>query len=428
LDPAQLLKPSVLSYFGLASQTLAMMLFLILFLLLHRYADRRTYFHAWTWGWVALTVALIALVLRFDVLSNLSGANDEHSWWVRLCYFVYQFGKFAFLLFVLKGVLLYLKGVADPPLGYMRWLWLIVAAFAVLSVLISADQRAVVFWQGTINVLVYVWCGATLLLLPASRRSLGTRITGLCLVVTGLLWISYEVALFHVAFPQTDFGTSVWEALRGRNTFLDMIMEMLLAFGMVLVLFEDARREIDTAHNELRIAHEQLLRESFTDSLTGTYNRRAFNEGTGLEEARSSFGALVVFDMDNLKTINDQYGHKYGDALLQYFATVLRGGLRPSDKLYRLGGDEFLVVMPRAVPEVAEQRMQALIAEAPPLELEQLDVEIMLNASIGSAGFRSVDELETAMHAADRAMYMSKRARKTAPRSEILDAGALPDT
>jgi diguanylate cyclase (GGDEF)-like protein len=428
LDPAQLLKPSVLSYFGLASQTLAMMLFLILFLLLHRYANRRTYFHAWTWAWVALTIALIALVIRFEILADLASASNEHSWWVRICYFIYQFGKFAFLLFVLKGVLLYLKGTADPPLGYLRWLWLIALVFTVVSVLISADARVVMFWQGSFNVLVYFWCGATLLWLPVSRRSIGTRVTGLCLTGTALLWVSYEIALLHIAFPGTDFGTSVWEVLSGRNAYLDLIMDMLLAFGMVLVLFEDARREIDTAHSELRIAHEQLLRESYTDSLTGAYNRRAFNEGTGLEDARSSFGALVVFDMDNLKTVNDHYGHKYGDALLQYFTTVLRSGLRPSDKLYRLGGDEFLVVMPRAVAEVAEQRMQSLIAGAKPLKLEALNVEIPLDASIGSASFRSVDELETAMHDADRAMYTSKRARKTAPRSEMLDGGVLPDT
>ncbi|HET7396695.1 MAG TPA: GGDEF domain-containing protein [Gammaproteobacteria bacterium] len=429
MDPAQLLQPSVLSYFGLASQTLAMMLFLVLFLLLHRYANRRTYFHAWTWAWVALTIALIALVIRFEVLADLPSARDEHSWWVRVCYFVYQFGKFAFLLFVLKGILLYLKGTADPPLGHLRWLWLLALVFSVISVVISADQRVVLFWQGSFNVVVYLWCGVTLLWLPGSRRSLGTRVTGLCLTATALLWISYEIALLHIAFPRIDFGTSLWTILSGRNTYLDLILDMLLAFGMVLVLFEDARREIDTAHNELRIAHEQLLRESFTDSLTGAYNRRAFNEGTGLEEAHSSFGALVAFDMDNLKTINDHYGHKYGDALLQYFTTVLRGGLRPSDKLYRLGGDEFLVVMPRAVASVAEQRMQTLIATAAPLKLEALDIEIPLNASIGSAGFRNMEELETAMHEADRAMYTSKRARKTAPRSEMLDdAGALPDT
>ncbi|MGH8370876.1 MAG: GGDEF domain-containing protein, partial [Gammaproteobacteria bacterium] len=296
------------------------------------------------------------------------------------------------------------------------------------SVLISANQPALMFWQGTANILIYIWCGAALLILPASRRSVGTRFTGLCLVATALLWSGYEFALLHVVFPRVDIGAGIWEAFDGRNSYLDLILEMLLAFGMILVLFEDVRHEIDTAHNELRIAHEQLLRESFTDSLTGAYNRRAFNEGTGLEEARSSFGTLVMFDMDNLKTINDQYGHKYGDALLQYFATVLRGGLRPSDKLYRLGGDEFLVVMPRAIAEVAEQRMQALIAEAAPLRLESADVEILLSTSIGTASFRSADDLETAMHDADRAMYTSKRSRKTAPRSEMPDDGALSET
>lgn len=427
MDPAQLVQPSVLSYFGLASQTLAMMLFLSLFLLLHRYADRRTYFHAWTWAWVALTIALIALVLRFELFSTLPGAHDENAWWVRACYFVYQFGKLAFLLLILKGVMLYLKGIADPPMRYLRWLWAIAIAISVASVLASANQQAVMFWQGIVNVVVYLWCAATVLTMPAPRRSVGTRITGLCLAATALQWLSYEIALLHVVYP-TSFGLGVYEVLKGRNTYLDMILEMLLAFGMVLVLFEDARREIDTAHRELRIAHEQLLRESLTDSLTGAYNRRAFTEGAGLDEASRSFGAVVVLDMDNLKAVNDHYGHKYGDALLQYFARVLRGGLRPSDKLYRLGGDEFLVVMPRAIADVAEQRMDVLIAEAPPLRLENPDAEIAVSASIGSANFDSVDQLESAIHTADRAMYTSKRARKTTPRGELPDDSAVPET
>ncbi|HET7921834.1 MAG TPA: GGDEF domain-containing protein [Gammaproteobacteria bacterium] len=429
MDPSQLLTPSVLSYFGLASQTLAMLLLLVLFVLLRHYAGRRTYFHAWTRAWMALVVALVALVLRYEVLIGLPGGDDEHSWWVRLCYYVYQLGKLGFLLYVLQGVMLYLKGLADPPLRYLRWLWLAAIAFTVISVLVSADQRAVMFWQGVANVLGFSVCGYALLALPKSRRSLGTWLTGLCLAGMAILWLGYIAALVHIVFPATSFGMGAWEAFSGRNTYLDLIFGMLLAFGMVLVLFEDTRREIDTAHNELRVTHEQLLRESLTDSLTGAYNRRAFNEGTGLEDARGSFGVLVMFDMDNLKTINDHYGHRFGDELLRYFAGVLRSGLRPSDKLYRLGGDEFLVVMPRAVADIAEQRMQVLIAEAPPLRLEAPGVEIPLSASIGVAGFRSMDELENAMHDADRAMYSSKRARKTAPRGEMPDPdGSLTES
>lgn len=423
MDPSQLLTPRVLVYFALASQTLAIFLLLVLFLLLRRYAARRTYFHAWAWAWVALLAALFSLVLRYEILFSLPGGSNDHTWWVRVCYFVYQFGKFAFLLLVLHGVLLYVKGLADPPLRYLRWLWVAAAISSLVLVLVFVDMRILMFWQGVGNVLICSWCGIALLLLPKSRRSLGTRLTGLCLAATTLLWLVYLAALLPIAFPVLNVGAGLWQDITGRSTYLDLIMEMLLAFGMVLVLFEDARHEIDTAHSELRIAHEQLLRESLTDSLTGAYNRRAFNEGTGLEEARSSFGVLVAFDMDNLKTINDQYGHKYGDALLQHFASVLRDGLRPSDKLYRLGGDEFLVVMPRAVVEVAEQRMQALVAGAAPLKFDKPDIEIPLSASIGVAGFHSIEDLESAMHNADRAMYASKRARKTAPRSEMPDEG-----
>lgn len=427
LDPTQVLNPRLLIYFSLASQTLAMVLILTLFLLLRRYVGRRTYFHAWTWSWLVLVVGLLALVVRFQFPFVGSGAED--SWLVRVCYFVYQLGKFAFLVFLLKGVLLYLQGPPNSRARLVRWLWPLVFGFSLFSVWISVDQLGVLFWQGVVNVVAYLWCAGILLLLPAPRRSLGTRLTGVCLGATGLLWIGYEYALIHAVFPGIALGTGVWDTISSRNSYLDLILEMLLAFGMILVLFEDARREIDTAHKELRIAHEQLLRESLTDTLTGAYNRRAFNEAAGLEEAGSSFGAVVMFDLDNLKTVNDAYGHKYGDALLQHFAGVLRSGLRPSDKLYRLGGDEFLAVLPRAVADVAEQRMQALIAAAPPLKLDNPEAEIALGVSLGAAGYRSMEDLEAAVHAADRAMYTSKRARKTAPRGELGDdVDPLPET
>ena len=427
LDPTQVLNPRLLIYFSLASQTLAMLLILILFLLLRRYVGRRTYFHAWTWAWLVLVMGLLAMVVRFQFPFAVSGI--ESTWPVRVSYFFYELGKFAFLAFLLKGVLLYLQGPPNPHARLVRWLWPLVFGFSLLSVWLSANQLAVLFWQGVVNVVIYLWCAGILLLLPTPRRSLGTRLTGVCLGATGLLWIGYEYALLHEVFPGIQLGAGVWDMISGRNSYLDLILEMLLAFGMILVLFEDARREIDTAHKELRIAHEQLLRESLTDTLTGAYNRRAFNEAAGLEEAGSSFGSVVMFDLDNLKTVNDAYGHKHGDALLQHFASLLRAGMRTSDKLYRLGGDEFLAVMPRAAAEVAEKRMQKLVADAPPLELDDPSAEIVLGVSLGVAGYRSMEDIEAAMHAADRAMYLSKRARKTSPRGELFDGGdPLPET
>jgi diguanylate cyclase (GGDEF)-like protein len=403
----------LIQYLGLISQAATVLLLVVLFVLLKRYADRRAYFHAWSKSWAALAAALTILVLRYILLPHLIGrpAPDDLPL-VQVSYFLYQFGKLAFLILLLRGTLLYVGGLTDPPLRYLKFLWLAASAISLISVAFTRDAVGVLFWQAFANMFMFGWCAAVLLWLPRARHSLGTRFTAVVLVLNTGLWALYVLAFTYHFYPGFGVGAAVWNFFSGRNTFFDLILEMLLAFGMVLVLFEDARREIDSAHQELRIAHEQLLREALLDSLTGAYNRRAFNEGAGLEDARGSFGALAVFDLDNLKDVNDQHGHKYGDGLLRHFANVLRTGLRANDKLYRLGGDEFLLVMPRAVAVVVEKRMRELIAAAPPAEFPEAGLSFPVSASIGVADFKSVEELEAAVHDADRDMYEAKRSRK----------------
>jgi diguanylate cyclase (GGDEF)-like protein len=413
MQPVQLSVQVLIQYLGLISQAATVLLLVVLFVMLRRSSDRRAYFHAWSNAWVALAIALTTLVLRYILLPHLlGGPAPEGALLVRVSYFIYQFSKFAFLILLLRGTLLYVGGLADPPLGYLKLLWAVAVAVALVSVILTHDAVGVLFWQSAANLVMFGWCAAVLLLLPRTRHSLGTRTMAVVLLLNVALWSCYVLAFTFHFFPQFGVGSPVWNFFSGRNTFFDLILEMLLAFGMVLVLFEDARREIDSAHRELRIAHEQLLRESYLDSLTGAYNRRAFNEGAGLEDARGSFGALAVFDLDNLKDVNDQHGHKYGDELLRHFANILRAGLRANDKLYRLGGDEFLLVMPRAVATVVEKRVRELISGAPPLQIQGTELSFPVRASIGVATFKSVEQLEAAVHDADRAMYSAKRSRK----------------
>ena len=413
MEAAHLSFQVLIQYLGLLSQAATVLLLVVLFVMLRGYADRRAYFYAWSNAWIALAVALTVLSLRYVLLPHLMGGPvAEDAPLTRICYFIYQFGKLAFLVLLLRGTLLYVSGLADPPLGRLRYLWMLVSALALVSAAVTRDSVGVLFWQAFANVVMFGWCSLVLLTLPRARRSLGTLTTAGSLVLSTLLWASYALAFTYHFYPQFGIGAGVWNFFSGRNVYFDLILDMLLAFGMVLVLFEDARREIDSAHRELRIAHEQLLRESYLDSLTGAYNRRAFNEGAGLEDARGSFGALAVFDLDNLKDVNDQHGHKYGDALLRHFADILRAGLRANDKLYRLGGDEFLLVMPRAVPGVVEKRMRELINGAPPLQIPDTSLSFPVKASIGVAAFKSVEELEAAVHDADRAMYSAKQSRK----------------
>ena len=414
VGPSQAFEQVMSAYVGLLSQAGTVLLLVVLFIPLRRYADRRPYFYSWSVAWVALLAALCALVLRYAVLPQLLGALPDGALLTRLCYFAYQFGKFAFLILLLRGTLLYVSGLAHPPLGYLRYIWMAAAAAALISVALTSDLVGALFWQSFANVAVFGWCSVALTRLPPVRHSLGTRVTSAFFALTTLLWTAYLLAFTHHFFPQLGVGGAAWQLFTGRNTYFDLLLEMLLAFGMVLVLFEDARREIDGAHRELRIAHEQLLRESLLDSLTGAYNRRAFMEGAGLESLQGTFGALAVFDLDNLKDVNDHHGHRYGDALLRHFAAVLRAGLRPSDKLYRLGGDEFLLVVPRAIATVLDKRMREIVAAAPPLRFDDNGLSFEIKASIGVADFKSVVELEAAVHVADRAMYGAKRSRKGA--------------
>jgi len=398
--------------FGLISQMAAVILLVMLFMLLRRHAGRRPYFFAWSNAWLAFAVALIALVTRYYMLPAIFGPSIESGGWANIFYFIYQFGKLAFLVLLLRGTLLYLKGMSHPVIGLMRWLWAGVGAITLVSVAFSPTLHAIMFWQGLCNVVIYSFCTVAMLTLPMPRRSLGTRTTGTVLAATLGLWLIYLAVLLDAVIPGAHIGLNLQSLLAGPNNYLDLTLGMLLAFGMVLVLFEDAKREIDTAHHELRIAHEQLLRESLLDSMTGAYNRRAFNEGAGLEDAQGTFGTLVVLDMDNLKDVNDIYGHKYGDALLKHFASVMRAGLRPSDKLYRLGGDEFLIVMPRAVASIAGPRIQELIATAPSLKVTDSGALIKLRASVGTANFSSVENIDIALHEADRSMYAHKRSSR----------------
>jgi hypothetical protein len=115
------------------------------------------------------------------------------------------------------------------------------------------------------------------------------------------------------------------------NSYFDLTCNVLLGYAMILVLLEDAKRELDAAQSELRMTHDQLTRAALVDSLTDALNRRAYNEGVGLDMVRATFGTVVLADLDNLKMVNDQYGHAAGDRVIRLRRRISRQ-LRGYDK------------------------------------------------------------------------------------------------
>lgn len=405
---------ALISFIGLFAQAGITVLLWVFFLLLKRHAGRRSrFFKFWSYAWVALFGALLFLAADIYGLPH-SGLNGPALSALQPgLLLLYQFGKLLFLAMLLSGTLEYVNG--RLPGDFLRFSGFGALVIALASFPLAADLNELLLLQTPFCVAVPVFAGMRLFNLSPARRSLGTQVTGTTFLLYALLWCLYGLALYKEHHLMLAAYTPIVDLVSNFNGYLDALLQLLLAFGMVLMLLEEARRETNAAHAELAVAHEKLLHESLTDTMTGVYNRLAFTRGVFLQTAGSTFGSVFIFDLDNLKHVNDSHGHEAGDELLKYFVLVLRGGLRPSDQLYRWGGDEFLLLLPGAAYGNVAPRLNQLLYKAEPLAIFDGSVSLKLEVSMGGAEYSDLDSLRNAVNTADRAMYEQKRIHKTAP-------------
>lgn len=173
------------------------------------------------------------------------------------------------------------------------------------------------------------------------------------------------------------------------------------ASGAVCVLRDVSRRKEE---------ERRLSLAALTDPLTGLYNRRAFDAALADRLAGGSGrpGALALFDLDRFKEVNDRHGHAAGDAVLRAFADVLRAGVRESDLVARLGGEEFAVLIDDADINAAQsvcERMRARLAET---EIPVPGGPVSVTVSAGIAPLLSPGSTEEVLSAADAALYRAK--------------------
>ncbi len=389
------------------------LLLVLLFLLLRRYVLRRGYFGAWTAAWAFGAAAILALCARYVLMPQLSASPvDESSAVVQGLYLAYQIAKLSSFVLFVSGTAMYVTG--SRLLGPRNLVFLAAIAYAVVSLIgAGGDLNQLVVWQAPVAVVSLGACAALLFTLPPSRRTLGSVGGGSAFAALAALWLTYAVA-FGMAANGVD---AAWaEFFVGFNTYLDLLLNITLGFAMVVLLMEDGKREVDDAQSELRVAHDQLRRAALYDTLTDSLNRRAFAQGVGLEMARGTFGTVLIADLDNLKAVNDAYGHAAGDRLLRQCADLLRSTLRPYDKLYRWGGDEFLLVIPSARGADVEERLGEVLRAAEPIEVAHGQTTVKLEVSLGTADYTSAEGLEDSIQLADEAMYRQKHSRKSPAR------------
>ena len=190
----------------------------------------------------------------------------------------------------------------------------------------------------------------------------------------------------------------------------DLLIEAVTAVGEVSclpslhkILFFDSHLAIDAYERE---SHDELIELATVDELTRLHTRKALLAELRNELARARrFGrplTLAFLDVDQFKQLNDTRGHAFGDRVLRDIAEVLRTSIRPMDLAGRYGGDEFVIgiveateAAARPVAERIHRRMAAL-------------AETGATLSIGLAGLRASDTLDTLLARADAAMYRAK--------------------
>lgn len=159
---------------------------------------------------------------------------------------------------------------------------------------------------------------------------------------------------------------------------------------------------------------ERLLLLANTDELTGLANRRHFFQLLDREllqaKIRGGYVAVMMFDVDHFKNINDTYGHLAGDKILQQVGKILSENIYPMDMAARYGGEEFVVLMPGMPIEIAVQRAQKLISIIDKSNWEANGMSISVTCSAGVAAFDGADNTDPyeLIRKADDALYAAK--------------------
>jgi diguanylate cyclase (GGDEF)-like protein len=225
----------------------------------------------------------------------------------------------------------------------------------------------------------------------------------------------FATALFLLIKPSSAIAEMALSGIRLAEAIFGLVVLVaLLGFYAIYQqsLIRRLRRQLADKQD-----HSQVLRNlAMADQLTGLYNRRFAEQRLAAEVSRSSRKGhpltVVVFDLNNFKMINDKYGHPAGDMVLRKFATHIGNAIRAADFAARMGGDEFLLVL----PECSVKQLQLVLSRLGPLQLEWNGQTIPILWSIGWKEYKPGENPDELLSGADHALYENKRAsKKSAP-------------
>lgn len=380
---------------GLAIQCIGILLLTLLSLFM-RSTIRSAALRYWTASWASLSVALLSLLIGFQLQPT-----------QQLFFSLYFFGEYLFGLLFIAGCHSQVTGAKLQK----RHFYFLLPAITVALVLpyASRDFNDLFMIHAVIVATLFATAFVTLLKgFKSDEPSAGIRVMSTALLLLTLAFLHY-VPVFGAR--KGLWGITVPTSYLQFTSVFDLLFEILLGFGTVMVLMESVRHEVEHANRKLLEARDQLELLVQMDPLTEALNRHAFHSllrrpEKGQESQTS--GSVAVIDIDNLKPINDTFGHTVGDKAIRAVARAMRSLVRADDMLFRWGGDEFLVLMFKLPQAEALRRLEKLNQILEEHGGRWTSVPITVTVSYGVAGFNALADLGDAIETADKAMYAQR--------------------
>jgi len=227
--------------------------------------------------------------------------------------------------------------------------------------------------------------------------------------IIAILWIYPVMLLFFFILPRiTANGINLLlalavTALAWRNDLSFDIVIRVLSSSLLTIVF------VNLILNVMDGLYEKLHTAALADDLTGAYNRRHMHTSLLAAQAHAkrydSNASVLLLDVDHFKSVNDKFGHSTGDVVLRKMVGIFRRSLRTVDTIFRIGGEEFLILLPETGQEQAIQVAEKLrgIISAKPL-VDDLTVTI----SIGVGEMLRDENIDALLNRCDIALYQAK--------------------
>ena len=354
----------------------------------------------WSTAWFSLALALGTLALSLAVPWLLPSLEIEGLRYPAVSFFCLL--EYTCGFFLWAGCRHYASGLALKASDL--WRVIVPALVALLAPLAAPTVQALFPLHAGL-------CGFFFLmsfLALASRRPHG-RLAAVGLRLTQVALLGLVALFWWYAIEPSSRGLYDLHF----SPIYDGLIVTLLGFGLVILATEFTQRELRERNRRLAEVTEQLAVAARTDPLTGLLNRRAFEAMTAERASDPFSGSVAAVDVNDLKVLNDRHGHRAGDAAIQLVARALRSHFRITDPIFRLGGDEFLVILEGGRASELACRLESVDRSLHGVRLPGVPGALDVNVAWGMADFDRIQDLSSAIHQADEAMYRNKATRKS---------------